>query len=320
MNICKKSSDRKTNWLTNLNVQNIISYLGLAFVIVLFAILTQGKSVKFANIQRVLLQSVLLIIGSVGATFTIAHGHLDFSLGGIMGMSVALGGLVGTWIPELTIPAIIAVAVFAEVLVVLIHIALDIPSFIVSLAMMFITKGILIGVTQTVPVGLNAMYTEWDKPSVYFIVLAVVLVASFVLFEYTKIGKYNKAIGSNFVAAITNGIPVNLYKVLAFIVSGVALGICAFLNFVRAGGVSATTGAGYEINVLISLVLGGTSLTGGTSVKMRGAIIGCLILTVLENGLVILGIQPAMMGLIKGVLFLTAIALAYDRKTGQIIA
>ena len=320
MKTFKENHEQKINGRTGQNLQNVISYIGLAFVLVLFAILTQGKSVKIANIQRILLQSVLLIIGSVGATFTIAHGHLDFSLGGIMGMSVALGGLVGTWIPALTIPAVIAVAVIAEVLVVLIHIALNIPSFIVSLAMMFITKGILIGVTQTVPVGLNAMYAGWDKPIVYFIVLVVVLIASFILFEFTKIGKFNKAIGSNFVAAATNGVPVNLYKILAFIVSGVALGISAFLNFVRAGGVSATTGAGYEINVLIALVLGGTSLTGGTSVKMRGAIIGCLILTVLENGLVILGIQPAMMGLIKGVLFLTAIALAYDRKTGQIIA
>lgn len=301
------------------SMQNMVSFMGLTFVIILFAVLTNGKSLKFANIQRILLQSVLLIIGAVGATFTISHGHLDFSLGGIMGMSVALGGLVGTWNPFLTIPAIIIIAIISEVAVVLIHIGLNIPSFIVSLAMMFITKGILVGVTQTVSVKLDPMYMGLDVPVFYFAVLLVVLAIAYVLFAYTKIGKYNKAIGSNYTAALTSGVPINAYEIAAFVVSGATLGISAFLNFVRAGGVSATTGAGYEINVLISLVLGGTSLTGGTSVKIRSAIIGCLLLTVLENGLVILGVQPAMTGLIKGVLFLTAIGLAYDRKTGQIV-
>jgi ribose transport system permease protein len=67
------------------------------------------------------------------------------------------------------------------------------------------------------------------------------------------------------------------------------------------------------------LVLGGNSISGGTSVKIRSAIIGCLTLVILENGLVIVGVDPAMVGLLKGLIFLSAIAVAYDRKTGQII-
>ena len=301
------------------NIQNITPFLGLAFVVILFAVLTGGLNLRVSNIQRILLQSIFLIIGGAGVSFTIAHGHLDFAIGGILGMSIVIGGLAGMIHPLLTIPGVIAAAIAGELIIVLLHIALDIPSFIVSLAMMFITKGVLVGITQTRAVKLSNIYLDWDRPAVYFLVLLAVLVAAVFLFEYTKIGKYNKAIGANYTAARTTGIPVNRYKILAFVVAGTAVGIGAFLNFIRAGGVSATTGTGYEINVLIALVLGGTSLTGGTGVKIRGAIIGCLILVVLENGLVILGVQPAMMGLIKGLLFLTAIALAYDRKSGQMI-
>ncbi len=305
---------------SNFRIQSITSFLGLAFVVILFAILTHGLSLRPANIQRILLQSILLIIGGAGVSFTIAHGHLDFAIGGILGMSVVLGGLAGSIHPLLTIPVIILAAVLGELLVVSTSIFLAIPSFIVSLAMMFITKGVLVGITQTVSVSLDPVFNSWDSQIFYFVVLIAVLIAAVFLMEFTKIGKFNKAIGANYTAAETTGIPVNKYKVLAFIVAGAAVGLSAFLNFVRAGGVSATTGSGYEINVLISLVLGGTSLTGGTSVKIRGAVIGCLILMVLENGLVILGVQPAMMGLIKGLLFLVAIALAYDRKSGQVIS
>jgi len=301
------------------NLQSIIPFLGLVFVIVLFAVLTNGRNLSLSNINRIILQSVLLIIGSVGAAFTIAHGSLNFSLGGVLGMSVAIGGLAGMIHPILTIPAILIAAVLGEVLVASLHIALKIPAIIVSLAMMFITKGILVGITQTVSVGLSSSYIAWDTPALYFSVLLCVVVIGYVLFQFTKIGKYNKAIGANFTAAKTSGVPVNKYKILAFIVSGFTLGISAFLNFVRTGGVSATTGSGYEINVLIALVLGGISITGGTSVKIRGAVIGCLILTILENGLVMIGVQPAMMGLIKGIIFLASIALSYDRRNGQVI-
>ncbi len=302
-----------------LNPQNIVPFLGLAFVIALFAVLTGGKNIALSNIQRISLQSVLLMIGCLGATFTLAHGGLDFALGGILGMAVAIGGLAGMVNPILTIPVMLIVAIAGEVLEVTVSIGLAIPSFIVSLAMMFITKGILIGITQKFSVTSNAIFLKLDQPVFYFAVLVAVFLAALILFQYTKIGKYNRAIGSNYTAAVTSGIPVNQYKILAFLVCGLAVGTSAFLNFIRAGSVSATTGAGFELNVLIALVLGGNSISGGTSVKIRSAIIGCLILVALENGLVMVGIEPAMVGLIKGIIFLTAIAVAYDRKTGQII-
>jgi len=302
------------------NMQNILPFLGLVFVVGLFAVLTKGRNLEFTNIKRVTMQSVLLMIGTIGAVFTISHGSIDFSLGGILGMSIAIGGLAGMINPMLVFPVILIVAVLGQLFVVLIHMALNIPSFVVSLAMMFITKGVLVGISQTVSVNIDPVFFDWDKPILYFGVLFVVLIAAYVLFEFTKIGKYNKAIGSNYTAAVTSGIAVNKYKILAYVVCGSALGVSGFLNFIRAGSISATTGSGYEFNVLISLVLGGTSITGGTGTKVRNAIVGCLILMSLDNGLVMMGVQPAMMGLIKGVIFLVAIALAYDRKTGQIVA
>lgn len=310
---------RPTRTSSRLNAQSIVPFLGLIIVIGLFAILTGGQNLKLVNLSRVVLQSVLLMIGCISAVFTIAHGHLDFALGGILGMSVAIGGLAGMINPLLTVPVIIIVAVAGELFVVAIHTSLNIPSFIVSLAMLFITKGVLVGITQTLSVRVDSIFLALDTPVFYYGVLLTVLILAFIVFEFTKIGKYNKAIGSNQTMALTSGIAVNRYKVYAFMTSGFTLGIGAVLNLVRAGGVSATTGSGYEINVLISLVLGGTLLTGGTSVRIRGAVLGALILTSLENGLVILGVQPAWVGLIKGMLFLAAIAVAYNRKSGQII-
>ena len=300
-------------------MKTIVPFFGLIFVIALFAILTGGKLVAWTNIQRVLLQMVLLMIGSLGVTFTISHGNLDFSLGGVIGAAAMFSALAGTVHPALTIPFAILAAIICQLCVVGGSILFDIPAFVVSLAMMFITRGLMMAATQTRQIVVPKAYLEWDEPYVYFIALAIVLVVLFFLFEYTKVGKYNRAIGSNYTAAVTSGVRVNKFKALAFVVSGAALGVSAFLNLIRAGGITATTGAGFETNVLIALVLGGVSLTGGTNVRLRGAVIGCLILTVLENGLVMIGVQPNMVGTIKGIVFLTSIAFAYDRKTGQII-
>ena len=298
--------------------QKFIPFIGLILIVALFAFLTDGKVLGFANLKLILLQSVIMMIAGIGLTFTISHGSLDFSLGGVMILSAALGARAGEIDPALTLPMCLVVGLACSLIVVGLHLLLKVPVFLAGISMMFLSQGITGTLAADRPLACAYELLWIDEPIVYYITLIVIFIIAYTIFEFTKVGKYNKAIGSNYTAAVTSGIPVNKYKVIAFVISGVLIGTCGFLSLLRSGGVaSSSSGMGFE--VLISLVLGGVSITGGANTKLRATIIGCLILTILSNGLGFLSVEPAYVGAIKGIIFLAAIALTYERRTGELV-
>lgn len=271
------------------------------------------------NLRLISIQAVILIIGCVGASFTVAHGTMDLSLGGVLALCGVAFCMTGKISPVLGIVAAIAVGILCELFVVGVHIALRVPAFVGTIAMMFISRGIVSGLSLVQLFNLPKFFAPWDENVFYYGVLFAVIAIGYFLFEFTKIGKINKAIGSNLTAAFTSGLNINKYKVIAFVVTGVMVALCGILTAIRSGTVTGGTGSGFEFNVIISMVVGGTSLSGGTGVKLSSAIIGALLLTVLENGLVIFGLDTLLIGLIKGVLFLVAVTLSYERQQGKII-
>ena len=142
----------------------------------------------------------------------------------------------------------------------------------------------------------------------------MVLLITAILFNYTKIGRYNRLIGSNPVVSFLSGIDTKLYKILAFLVSGFCVGIAAFLTIIRGGGISGQTGATFEMDTIIVLTLGGAPLSGGSGVKLRSALLGALTYFVLSNGLIVWGVNAEVIFIIKGILFLTIVALTFDRS------
>ena len=121
------------------------------------------------------------------------------------------------------------------------------------------------------------------------------------------------AIGSNASAAKASGIHVVKYKLLAYLVAGVMMGLAVTLVVLRAGSAGATSGSGFHVTVLLMMVIGGASLTGGTKEKIYSVVVGVLLFLCLENGLTVLGVDPNMIGLIEGIIFLGSVTLTFDR-------
>lgn len=301
------------------SLKRLVPLMGLVLVILIFAVLTKGKSIGFSNLKLISIQALILIIGCVGASFTVSHGTMDLSLGGVLALCGCVFCMVGDVNPVLGVLAALATGVICQLFVMGVHAALRVPAFVGTIAMMFISKGVVAGLSQIRLFNLPKAYYVLDKNWFYYLVLALVLVIGYFLFEFTKIGKYNRAVGSNITAAEASGVSVGRYKAYAFIVAGFVVGVCGMLTAIRGGTVTAGTGTGFEFNVIISMVIGGTSLSGGTGVKLSSAIIGALLLTVLENGLVMIGLDTLLVGLIKGLLFLAAVAVSYERQQGKII-
>ena len=89
---------------------------------------------------------------------------------------------------------------------------------------------------------------------------------------------------------------------------------------IRAGGVTGNTGSMFETDILIALVLGGMSISGGSSSKMRSIVIGAFILMMLGNGLILWGVDPNLINAVRGIVFLAAVVLTYDRSSNQMVS
>lgn len=299
--------------------KKITPFLGLIVVFIMFAVSTNGVFINLDNLQRILLQSIMMMVGGVGATFVMAHGNLDFSLGGELAICALVGYSVTASAPFLTLPICIITGIVCSVFVAVIHLIMRVPAFIAGMCIMFMGRG-LVGVASSQgTMGVPREFLDLDNIWFFVAILVVVFVIGYIIFEYTKIGKFNKAIGSNERAATMSGIPVAKYKILAFVVTGVTVGISAYLSMIRAGGVAATTGTNFETEILISLVLGGISITGGSGTKLRSIIIGALIFMMLGNGLTLWGVDPNLVNIIRGIVFLASVYMTYDRSSGQMV-
>ena len=158
-----------------------------------------------------------------------------------------------------------------------------------------------------------------DQWGLKIAVLLVVLVISFFMFNYTRFGKYERAIGGSEVVAKLSGVNVARYRTLAHVLAGAYTGIVAFFATARASTVYPASGQSFEMDVLIALVLGGLSLSGGSSTRIRCAVLGALTIALMENGFILVGVDPNAIQGIKGLIFIATVIFSYERKKGQVV-
>ena len=294
-------------------LSSLLPFAALVVVFLLFTALTGGQLATVRSLNRMMTQAYTVVLIGLGATFIYMHGGIDFSLGSVLALSEMCAALLfeATGMSWVLLPTTIAVAVFCGFLTGLATVKLNVPPFIASLCMQLAGRGVLTAILNSRMVSV----TELSVPSwpARVIVLAAVIAALAFLSDYSKVGKYNKAIGENRRAAWTSGINVNLYRLLAYLICGVTLGIAAYFDLRRVGVLAGNTGMGMEMDVLIALVLGGLSLSGGYRSSIRCAIIGSLTIVILENGLTILGLPSTYMGIVKGAVFLGMVLFTYKR-------
>jgi len=311
--------DQDTAGRFNNILKRMVPYFGIIIIIILFTMLTGGKFISLSNIQLIIKQSIIIIVAGFGATIVQAHGNMDLSLGGIIATAGVAGWMLGNINPWLVIPGCIITGIIISTIVGGIHVAARIPHFMVGLSMMFIGRGIAQAAVQTRQMYAPSIFVDLDNIYFYMIVLIVVFVLAYIVLEYTKIGRYNKLIGANPNSSKLSGISVNRYKMYAFMCTGFTVGLCALLVMVRIGGVSQFSGSGVALDVVLALVIGGTSLSGGSDTKMHYVIIGALILTFLSNGLILVGVTPDLVNIIRACVFLGAVYFAYSKGSDQLI-
>ena len=299
--------------------KGMLPFIGLVVIVVVMNILTQGKILTPKRLRLLMSQVYYPMIVATGVFFVMTLGSIDFTEGSTLGLaSIVVSKLSFISIPLAILGGILTGACIGAING-FFHVKFKLQSFIITICTMYLFRGVCAYMTTETAVpasaAIKALDQNWLKIS---ITVAVLLVAWF-LFRFTRIGNDIKAVGSGETAARFSGVRTDRVKFLVFVAAGALTGLAAFVNVVKVGSITATAGNQLETQILISLVLGGLPITGGAKVRFSNIIVGTLMYTVLNNGLVMLGYESQTQQLIKGIIFLLFVALTIDRKALKVI-
>ncbi|WP_416200658.1 MAG: Inner-membrane translocator [Thermocaproicibacter melissae] len=282
---------------------------------------TSRSFLSTQNIFNVLRQTSTNLYLACGMTMVIILGGIDLSVGSIIALSgcIAAGCVVRHNLPlGVALLAGIVVGVLVGVFNGIVVAKTTIPAFIVTLATMNIAKGIAYVYTGGSPV--RVMTQEWQFIGGGYIgvfptpviILILILIVTGLIMNQTKLGRHMYAVGGNPQAAEFSGINVARVKFLVHVFTGLMAGIAGVVLASRMYSGQPTAGEGAEMDAIAAVVVGGTSMAGGSG-KLGGTIIGGLIIGVLNNGLNLMNVNSFWQYVVKGVVILLAVYVDFIR-------
>jgi ribose transport system permease protein len=296
---------------------------GVLVALVLVMSYVTARSSHFlttANMLNMLDQSAVEGLLAVGMTTLMITGSFDLSIGSTLSLTGALTlGLAPSMGFPLAALVALAVGITAGVVNGLIVVKAGINSLIVTLGSMSLIQGIVLiyskgqtvaGDSHTHELQAFANAREW-LPNGAWVMLVLAVLMTFVLTRTTA-GRYMQASGGNPDAAELAGINVDRYKVLAFALMGALAAVGGMLFAGRLGSIDPTAGSGSELDVIAAVIIGGTSLMGGSGAIWR-SLVGVFLLTVLGNGFNLLNIDPYYQYVVKGLVVILSVAI-YTRR------
>ena len=320
MNTAEAKITKKNTWSNKELIRNqILPLFGLVAAVIIFTVITKGAFLATSNLKLLLNQSLTLILTATGAAFIYSHGSIDVSLANacMLGCIAAVNVANATGSILLSAIVCVAVCVFFAIVVALISVNLHIRPFPAALCISFICMGIAGELLTTGEVLMPiALARQVDVPWIKIVALIVSVVVCYLLYEHTKIGPFNRMMGGNETAVALSGINTKKYKIIAFLIRGIMLGIAAFFLICRVSTATTTTGAGLHMDVMLAVILGGMSIRGGPSSRITAPIIGAITTYVLSNGFVLCGVNAYYVELFKGIIFLIVILVVFPRKKG----
>ena len=309
---------KQNAFVKKVGFNRIILVLVMLVMYLSFGLLTGGKFFGMSRIMDTMNYVYFLGFLSLGVTFVIATGGIDFSIGPVMFCCALVSGY-----SFLTHGIPMAAALILSVVIGFLFGIFNgylvaywkIPPFIVSMASMNIAKGIAAVFTKTQSVSwpqssdANGWYRHFVKagnvPTGLIIFLAAAIVCGVVL-NKTKAGRYILCLGSNKEAVRLSGVDVKKWEMLAYVICGILVGIAAIFYVGAYTTVQPGYGDQYNNEAIAGCVMGGTSMAGGLA-SIGGTVIGVLIISLLQQGILALGFSKDYQFIITGIIVIAAV-------------
>jgi ribose transport system permease protein len=283
-------------------------------LILLFGRLSSGF-LSTASLGAVANRIPALLLTATGMTLLMVTGGIDLSVGSVLGLCGAMVGVAmvdfGWGLTGAIVLSILLGCLIGGVNG-LVSVKLRLPSFIVSLGMLEIARGLAFLAThsQTKYIGaavegIGTAIDGWVVSPAFVVALAVVALGQAML-SYTVLGRYLIAVGANREAASLSGVPVDRTRLWAHAILGALTGLAAVINCSRLGSADPNAGVGFELSVIAAVVVGGTSLLGGRGSVVK-SFLGVLIVATLEAGLVQIGATEPVKRVVTGAVIVIAV-------------
>jgi len=313
--------------------ERLMKWAPILVLVMLIAIFSAILGTSFAsagNLVSILNQLAIPLMIALGLTFVIMIGSIDLSINGTVGMAGSLAGVLvmnsvtynnfGIWGLLLAILSSVVVGFVIGV----IHVKLKIPSFMVSFAFMNICIGLgMLSYGGIPPIIRDPFILSIPRMSflgIPVITWVAIVVTGICLYiqEFTPFGRHVYAVGTDETIPRAVGVNVNRVKIMVFTLAGFCFGVAGAVGAIRLGQGQVAIGAGLMFPAQAAVVVGGTALSGGKGGVIH-TIVGVLIMTVLFNGLTMVGVDPNIRTGIEGTIILIAVILTV-RRGAQIIS
>ena len=307
------------NW-----IQQFSSFFGLILVSIGIGIAVYfkaGENLFFTsdNILTLLRQASFNAIMAAGVSVVIITAGIDLSIGSVWALSSVVMAFVCVnkglaW--TLSVLIGLAVGLACGIVNGWGVTLLRIPPFVATLGMMSIARGLAEVITGGFQIsGLPDAFQWWGQGDIFgvpvpVIVAVGVIVLTWALLRFTRLGRYIYAVGGNEAAAHLSGVPVNMVKLFAYAYCGTLAALAGLLATARMGSVRPSDALGYELDAIAASVIGGISLMGGQG-SVLGTAIGAALIGVLRNGMVLLDVSAFWQKVVIGVVIIIAVALDY---------
>jgi ribose transport system permease protein len=312
------TNPERKNPLANLDWRRYVIYIGFAVVFLFFAItLGDDGFLTGNNLLNIVRQTATVTIIAVGMTYVIAAAQIDLSVGATAGLaSVVTAMTIANYGVFLGILAGLAVGVVVGSVNGALVAMLKIPSFLVTLGMLGIAAGVAQWITQSAPQPIlsdlyNKVFGSGDIgpiPGLIVWMIIVVVIGAIVLAK-TRFGRQVLATGGNPVAAKFTGINTTSITFRVLLISALLAALAGMLYAGQLQSGRYQWGTGDELSAIAAVILGGTSLFGGSGTVV-GTLFGALLIGLINNGLILAGLDTSQQQVVRGVIIILAVALA----------
>lgn len=319
LNVPSKINDtlKKFDWR-----QNIV-YIAFVLVLIYFSITLQEHGfLTQDNLLNIARQTAMISIMGVAMTFVIASKEIDLSVGSVAALSAITTAL--TMQAGLGMFAAIFVGLLTGILIGFINgylvTKIAIPSFLVTLAMMMIVRGLAMWMSGTSPIPIiNEHYIFFfgsgnvlGIPILLFWTIIIAVIGHFLL-RHSIFGRQTLATGGNETAAIFSGVKTARIKMAVFMGTGAMAALAGMLYAGRLQAGRFTFGDGDELSVIAAVILGGTSLFGGVGTVV-GTVIGSIMIGTINNALILQGLDVSQQMMVQGIIIILAVAFGRKKK------
>lgn len=292
-----------------INLEYVLPFGFLMILFIIFSILNGKAFFRMHNVKTIIDTMIPLCIGGYGMLFVIAQGSIDMSTGSNLAFSATLGAVIAAKLGSFTLfPLCILIGAGVGLLNGIFISKFKVSSIMATLAQLIILRSLVVALSKGNVIFVDPSILKINKWGAKGLIFIIATIVAIYLFQFTKLGFSARSMGENEIVCNYVGLKTKWIKIVAYVIAGAFAGLAAILTTSRIGGVDPNMGSGFELQVMLAVFVGGVPVNGGSKSSIIKIIIGALMFSILQSGLVLSNANSETVELIQGLMLLIMVA------------